>query len=283
PGVVFETGAGVLDEVDERFGAAGFDGAVVLQLFDVEHARRRALDRLPVGLSAIQRHEAELGLEQALVTALMDANHWVMAAVASRPLLTGFVGIDPVLLPPDRLDHHLRTMAALGARGVKLHPVTQGYRPDDPRMARLYDLCCELDLVVLSHSGPGHRGGGSARPSEFAAVLERWPRLRLVLAHLGGAAWREAADLAASFPGVLFDVSEIVAWAGAPRAPSTAQLAEAVRRIGADRIMLGSDFPWYDPAATADKVDALPGLGTAERAALLGGTATAQLGLAVGR
>jgi hypothetical protein len=37
--------------------------------------------------------------------------------------------------------------------------------------------------------------------------------------------------------------------------------------------MLGSDFPWYDPSATADKVASLPGLSAGEKAALLGGTA----------
>ena len=49
--------------------------------------------------------------------------------------------------------------------------------------------------------------------------------------------------------------------------------------IGADRVMLGSDFPWYDPVRTADLVAGLPGLGTEERAAILGGTAVRLLDL----
>jgi predicted TIM-barrel fold metal-dependent hydrolase len=103
----------------------------------------------------------------------------------------------------------------------------------------------------------------------------------MVLAHLGGASWPETAELADSFPQVVFDLSEIIEWAGAPNAPSAAQLAALIRHVGAGRVMLGSDFPWYDPARTADRVDALPGLGTAERAAILGGTATRFFGLEV--
>lgn len=281
PGVVFDTADGVISDVGERYEKAGFDHAVVLQLFDVGAERKAALARLEPGLSPDQISQSEAVLEEALVTSLMDANRWVVSAAAAHPLLTAYVGIDPVLLSSALISSHLQQMAALGARGVKLHPVSQGCRPDDERLSVVYDLCCQFDLVVLSHSGPGHRGDASARPREFAPVLQRWPGLRLVLAHLGGASWTEAAALAESFPQVVFDVSEIVEWAGAPNAPSRAQLGALVNDIGPDRVMLGSDFPWYEPAATADKVATLPGLGPWGRDAVLGGNAVAHLGLKV--
>jgi len=50
--------------------------------------------------------------------------------------------------------------------------------------------------------------------------------------------------------------------------------------VGADRVMLGSDFPWYDPLRTADRVAGLPGLSAAERVAILGGNAMRIFGLA---
>jgi hypothetical protein len=112
--------------------------------------------------------------------------------------------------------------------------------------------------------------------------MAKWPQLRLVLAHLGGAAFHEAAVLAADFPQVAFDLSEIIEWVGAPNAPSAQGLAEVIQQIGADRIMLGSDFPWYDPGATVDKVLALPGIGRLEASALLGETAFQLLTLKTG-
>jgi predicted TIM-barrel fold metal-dependent hydrolase len=96
---------------------------------------------------------------------------------------------------------------------------------------------------VLAHSGPDRDGLGLAVPPAFAGA----PAPRLVLAHLGGAAWRTAAAFAAEYPHVLFDLSEIVAWTGAPHAPSAAELVALIREIGVERVLFGGDFPWYDP------------------------------------
>lgn len=279
PGVAFSPALGVLDDLGERFAEQGFDHAVVLQLFDVPAERARILGALAPGWPCPDREAAARDADDLLREAYVGANGWVIDAATNHPLLTAYVGIDPAVLPPAVLREHLTEMAARGAKGVKLHPVSQGFEPSDPRLDLLYELCSGLDLVVLSHSGPGHRGGASARPREFAAVMDAHPRLRLVLAHLGGAAFEESAALADDYAQVAFDLSEIVEWVGAPNAPSTFQLARIIRRIGADRIMLGSDFPWYDPAATADKVATLPGVGPLEAAALLGETAVRTLGL----
>lgn len=279
PGVVFDPAFGVLGDIGNRYSEQGFDHAVVLQLFDVTTERTRILEARSPGMAASELEEAAHYVDDLLREAYVAANRWVVDAACAHPMLTAYVGIDPVVLPNPLLQLHLTDMVVRGARGVKLHPVSQGFEPSDPRLDFLYELCTELDLVVLSHSGTGHRQGASARPREFAPVLDAHPRLKLVLAHLGGAAFEESCALADDYPQVAFDLSEIVEWVGAPNAPSRDQLVRIISRIGADRIMLGSDFPWYDPAATADKVAALPGLGPLEAAALLGETAVRILGL----
>lgn len=40
--------------------------------------------------------------------------------------------------------------------------------------------------------------------------------------------------------------------------------------IGHRRVLLGSDFPWYDPADTVAEVERLPGLSDEQLAAILG-------------
>lgn len=91
-----------------------------------------------------------------------------------------------------------------------------------------------------------------------------------MLAHLGGGSWRDTAAVAAAHPQVMFDLSEIVIWIGASAGPSADDVAGLVRSIGVDRVVMGSDFPWYTPGVTADIVESLPGFSGAERDAILG-------------
>ncbi|WP_127360655.1 amidohydrolase family protein [Actinacidiphila soli] len=276
PGVEFAAAAGDLADLAATYGQAGFDRAVVVHLFDTALARTVAMARPAPGRRS---PEEPADITEAVAAAMRASNRWAAETARNNPLVEVLVSLDPTVLTRREIVDHLTELADAGVRGVKLHPVAQGLLPNDPRLHAIYDICSDAALVVLSHSGPGHRGDASARPSEFGPVLGRWPNLRLILAHLGGASWRETAELADTYPQVAFDLSEIIEWTGAPNAPSTTELAELVRHIGADRVMLGSDFPWYDPVRTADRVDGLPGLGAGERAAILGGTAVRLLDL----
>jgi predicted TIM-barrel fold metal-dependent hydrolase len=87
---------------------------------------------------------------------------------------------------------------------------------------------------------------------------------------MGGAAWRQLPGIARDYPSVMFDCCEIVHWLGAPKAQSVEAFVELVRTVGPERVMMGSDFPWYDIDATVARIRALPGLTAEEQAAILG-------------
>ena len=273
PGVAFSASPGDVSTLTSVYEKAGFERAIVMHMFDTALAREQAIT-------------AGLGTAKAAVAAaeaMRASNRWITRAALDNSVADVLISVDPTALPAQAITAHLAELAAAGVLGVKLHPVSHSFAPNDPRLHPMYELCADAGLVVLSHSGPGTGpagSAGSARPSDFAPVLRKWPDLRLVLAHLGGASWRETAAVAADFPQLVFDLSEIIEWTGAPHAPTASQLSGLIRQIGADRVMLGSDFPWYDPLRTADRVAGLPRLSNAERAAILGGTAMRAFGLA---
>lgn len=272
PGVTFSASPGDPATLGSVYERGGFARAIVVHLFDTARERAKAAARLP-GTPAGEAAEA-------VAAALILSNRWITGAAAAEPVAEALISVDPGVLGPQTISAHLAEAADAGALGVKLHPVVHGFVPADPRLDPMYELCQDAGLVVLSHSGPGPAGAkGSARPGDFAPVLRKWPRLPLVLAHLGGASWAESEAFAAEFPSVVFDLSEVIEWAGAPNAPTGSELSGLIRKIGADRVMLGSDFPWYDPVLTADRVAGLPGLSNTERAAVLGGTAMRVFGL----
>jgi predicted TIM-barrel fold metal-dependent hydrolase len=98
---------------------------------------------------------------------------------------------------------------------------------------------------------------------------------------LAGKLARQIRDVAETCPKLLFDLSEIVAWVGASNAPTREELVRLVRDIGVDRVMFGSDFPWYDPGVMARTVRELADFSTMEQAAILGENAARLLSLAL--
>jgi predicted TIM-barrel fold metal-dependent hydrolase len=200
---------------------------------------------------------------------LIEFNEWLGDLAAADGRFVPLAAVDPRYLPMDELLDHLDALVARGFVGVKIHPPLQNLDLSSGDADRLLDHCERNNLVVLSHSGPDRVGSGRGEPNAFRPVLNRHPGLRLVLAHLGGAAWRQAADLARDYPSVAFDLCEIVMWVGAPNAPSRLDMVELIRSCGIDRVMMGSDFPWYDIEATIEAVESL-GLTRSELERILG-------------
>jgi predicted TIM-barrel fold metal-dependent hydrolase len=146
-------------------------------------------------------------------------------------------------------------------------------------MHPVYEACRELDLVVLSHTGAAKGGARFAEPDAFAPMLRDMPGLKVVLAHLGGGRWRQTEALAAAFPEVAFDICEVIEWTGAPNAPTREELARLVEAVGPERVMLGTDFPWYDLERTVQLVMDLPRLARSDKERILGENAVRILGL----
>jgi uncharacterized protein len=280
-GVQFSTYSGTVDDAVQAMKEAGFSHGVAVNLLSVDLFRAEAIAMLSPEIQGGDRDRAIAEIDETMADRFRGFNQWLVNAVADVPQITPFVGVDPWALTPEENVEHLREMAGRGAKGIKVHPVVQRFEPGDPRMHPVYEACREMGLAVLSHTGSAKGSETYADPNGFAAVMESFPGLTLVLAHLGGGRWRQTADLAQSFPALLFDLCEIIEWAGAPNAPTVDGLAALIGEIGPERVMLGTDFPWYDLDRTADQVMNLPKLGTEEKEGILGANAVRILGLRV--
>ena len=279
--VLWSEDAGTLEETSAALDRGGFAHGVVLNLFAAGPFRQQYESTLPPDMDAAQRARALAEFDATIGERYVAFNRWLMDTLAGVPAITGFVAMDPWALPPERNVAHLREMAERGARGVKLHPVLQKFEPNEPRLYPVYQACSEIGLTVLSHTGPARDGMPFAEVPAFAPMLAEFPGLTVVLAHLGGGKWRDTLAVARAFPRVAFDLCEIIEWAGAPGAPTAAELATLIRVIGPERVVLGSDYPWYEPARTAELVESLPVLSRAEKDAILGENAARILGLPV--
>ena len=212
---------------------------------------------------------------------LLAANEWLCKLAQDEPRMIPFVAVDPRYLGVGDLVDHLRHMVATGPRiGVKIHPPVQRMDVGDETYWPIFAYCEAEQVPVLAHAGPSENGAPYGEPDAFRPLLDALPRLRVWLAHLGGASWPQVAQLAADYPSLHFDLCEISEWIGAARAPSAEEFADLIRTIGPKRLMMGSDFPWYDMASAVGRINALAGFSGEEKAMLLGGTATQFLQIA---
>lgn len=205
----------------------------------------------------------------------------VNAAFTGRGLIS-LAGIHPDTENPEKV---LKSLAAQGFFGIKLHPLFQGVPIDDERNVRIVEYAASLDMIVLIHAGadPNYPGLDYASPRRLLALLERVPHRKIILAHMAGFDnWDEAAALWGA-PCYIDTAVVMGPWRRrngqpSPAAPmDSAGFVRAVRAHGAERVLFGSDSPWSDQGEALSAVRA-SGLTGGELAAVLGGNGAKLLG-----
>ena len=274
PDVRYSAYAGDVEDALKAIGEAAASKAVVVNLFGSSLTRAHAVADLPGDLDESQKERALRHIDSTLGDILKESNEWVCRVGKTNPQLVPFIAVDPsVLSTQDSLTHVRDMVSSHGAKGIKVHPALQQFYMGDDRMRPIYEACIELDIPIVTHSGPSRGGDQYAEPRAFADVLRDYPRLRLVIAHMGGGAWRQLLELAQTFPQATFDCCEIMEWCGGTNAATDQQLAKLIKDVGPERVMMGSDWPWYDIDHSVEIVMELPILAQEEKEAILGANA----------
>jgi predicted TIM-barrel fold metal-dependent hydrolase len=181
---------------------------------------------------------------------------------------------------PDAARIVRRALDDLGLRGIKLHCHVQRLAADDPRLDEVYATAAEIGRPVVIHAGrePSSAAYGLDTRALCAAeqidrVLQRHPKLKLVVPHLGADEYDAYAALLERHEHLWLDTTMAVA-GYLPGPPPT----ELVRRH-ADRLLYGTDFPNIPYAWDRElqRLLALP-LTEAQRAKLFWGNACALFG-----
>lgn len=173
-------------------------------------------------------------------------------------------------------------IAAYPVRGLKLHNRRQGFGMES------VDTVVALARVAQSHGLPilfdaFPYGKGALRDCSLElveAVSEAVPKASIVIAHMGGTRILDALILARTSYTIFLDLSLVYA---VYRGSHIEQdIFYAIRRIGADRCLYGSDYPDVGLTASYEMMrGALDerGFTGAEQDMIFGGTAQALLGI----
>jgi predicted TIM-barrel fold metal-dependent hydrolase len=215
----------------------------------------------------------QAGIDRAVIMTYTDlpglnpaALEYIVEAAGRFPeRLVPFVRLNPNYT--DEVPAIVRRAVELGVRGVKLHPTTTLAHPAGEATVSLLSQCADLGLPVLFHCGDDPYTTPQALGLAAAAV----PGCAVVLGHMGGYLHvEEAISVAEACPNVYLETSAM---------PFPRLIMTAVERVGADRVVFGSDGPGCNPALELAKVRDL-GLPAADEDKIIGGNAQRLLGTA---
>ena len=186
-------------------------------------------------------------------TGTMTPDEYTSEWVSRAPeKLLGFMAIDP--MEEDYLEKIDRASSELGLCGIKLHPILGRYNPADPKIFPLYEKAIDLGLPILTHMGAHPDDRVSLKQSEpllFDDVAQAFGELKIVVAHMAHPWQRDCAVLLRKHPNVYADVSG----AGWVRPWQAWQALTLMVEWGvADKLLFGSDFPFWTPREGFDKL-----------------------------
>jgi uncharacterized protein len=138
--------------------------------------------------------------------------------------------------PDQAVDEINKYARDLGWRGLKLHPQFQTYKANCIEVKRLIEQAAKYNCVVLYHSGDNFVGSYSP-PSLIADVAGTFPDTIVVMGHMGVSEWPEAIEVARVHNNIILDTTSCTINYGL--------LEYSVKQIGTERLIWGSDFPFY--------------------------------------
>jgi predicted TIM-barrel fold metal-dependent hydrolase len=129
-----------------------------------------------------------------------------------------------------------------GARVFKSHLQVGAYDPNDPALKEVWGLLAEADVPVVTHCGSGPTPGPFTGPGPIATLLDRHPRLPLIVAHLGMPEYEDFLGLAERHERVMLDTTMAFTSFVEAAAPFPRRALPRLADLG-DRVLLGTDFP----------------------------------------
>lgn len=150
------------------------------------------------------------------------------------------------IFPEDGIDEEVQRCLARGARVCKVHTQVGRYHLGDPRLASVWRRLEQAGVVVLAHVTAVYGVDGGAEfcgIDTLAALLDRFPDLRVIVAHLGMPELSGALALAEQAPGTVW-LEPSMALHDGPHLRNEFTPSQ-VRRLGRlwPQLVFGTDFP----------------------------------------
>jgi predicted TIM-barrel fold metal-dependent hydrolase len=157
---------------------------------------------------------------------LVDANIRMASLIQDfRDTLFPFAWLDPRI--DGVCDQLEKLVKNKNFRGLKLHPVLNGYYLTNETVNPLIEKCIKLQIPILIHTGWSLLGSVTL----VDKLAKRYPEAKIVIAHM---IEQNCTDVVKNNENVYLETS----YSQHPR-----RIEQAVKRLGANKILYGSDYP----------------------------------------
>jgi predicted TIM-barrel fold metal-dependent hydrolase len=153
-------------------------------------------------------------------------------------------------------------LVADGAEVFKVHVQVGEFHLDDPQLDAVWGTLEDAGTPIVVHAGSGPVGNAFTGPEPLRRVLERFPRLAVVVAHLGAPEYAEFLALAERYERTCLDTTMVFTDFFDAEAPYPADLLPRLVDLQ-HKVLLGSDFPTI-PYPYAHQLEGLERLGLGE-------------------
>ncbi len=228
-------------------------------------------------IATMVENSKKCGIERCLVHSVATThdqvpkiNDFIHASVeASGGMFVGFCTLHPSM-SADEVDAEVKRVMSMGLMGVKLHPDCQKFRIDSADAFRMYEAI-DGRLPILFHTGDNRYD--YSHPEYMLAAAKRFPKQRMIAAHLGGyTEWDKAVKTLAGAENLWFDESSTLDFIK----PELAR--EYILTYGVDRVFFGTDYPMWNASEELERFDRL-GFDDEQREKILWSNITGFLGL----
>lgn len=149
-----------------------------------------------------------------------------------------FIPFGTVHAAMDGLTEETERLLAAGVKGIKMHPDSQQFSIDDPRLFPMYEAI-QGRVPVLLHMGDTRYD--YSHPAKLRKILNMFPALDAIAAHFGGYGMYEEAREQLKDTNCVMDISSSMMFMDKGIAEHYINL------YGAERMAYGTDYPLWDP------------------------------------
>lgn len=226
---------------------------------ELKHAIRKVfnLQNALQPLETFKRQMKVAGIEKSVLLPIdcstaqgckIFSNEQISDLAKSNDFFIGFASVDP--LREDAADDLKNAVSNLGLKGLKLDPSLQQFYPNDKDKAYpVFEKASKLGIPVVIHAGLTWEAGAMMKyshPSLLEDAAHDFPKLNLVVAHMGWPWVLDSVALALKYPNVYLDTSclyadtpsEFIEYVFTKQVPITLLERSLYRKI-----LFGSNYP----------------------------------------